>query len=273
MYPSAQTVTISTATSSATVHYTTNGATPTTSSPVYAGPIAISATETVQAIAVATGDSESSVSSAAYTITPPAAAPTFSPVGGTYLSAQAVTISSTTPSATFYYTTDGATPTTNSPVYAGPIAVSATETIKAIAVVADSANDMLRDSKATRESASPVGSAEYAITPPTAVPTFSPAPGTYSSVQKVTIRDTNPKATIYYTTNGTAPTTSSPIYAGPITVAVAETVKAIAVVADSSAGTITTKSTASLATSQTNSATYIVNIQTTTYSAAVSPTH
>ena len=63
-----------------------------------------------------------------------AATPAFTPVAGTYSSAQAVTISTTTPSATIYYTTDGSTPTTSSSVYSGPIAVSATETVQAIAV-------------------------------------------------------------------------------------------------------------------------------------------
>jgi hypothetical protein len=272
-YTSAQTVTISTTTPSATIHYTTNGATPTSSSSVYAGPITVSATETLKAIAVATGASASPVNSAVYTITLPPAAPAFSPAAGTYSSTQTVTISSTTSSATFYYTTDGATPTTNSPVYIGPITVSATETLKAIAVVADSANGMLKDQKAARESSSSVSSAVYTITPPTAAPAFSPAAGTYSSAQKVTISAATPKATIYYTTNGATPTTSSPIYAGPITVATTETVKAIAVVADGSASKSAIKTNLAPITSQSSSARYVVNLPTPTLSAGVSPAH
>jgi hypothetical protein len=62
-------VSISDATSGATIYYTTDGTMPTTSSAEYAGPIAVSSTETLQAIAVATGDS--AVASAAYTITSP----------------------------------------------------------------------------------------------------------------------------------------------------------------------------------------------------------
>jgi len=67
-YSSAQTVTISDTTSGATIYYTTNGTTPTTSSSVYTGPIAVPSTETLEAIATATGYSQSAVGTAAYTI-------------------------------------------------------------------------------------------------------------------------------------------------------------------------------------------------------------
>jgi Chitobiase/beta-hexosaminidase C-terminal domain/Legume lectin domain len=64
-----------------------------------------------------------------------------------------------------------------------------------------------------------------------ATPTFSPAAGTYASAQSVSISAATSGATIYYTTNGTAPTTSSTQYTGPITVSTTETLKAIAVAA------------------------------------------
>ena len=40
-----------------------------------------------------------------------------------------------------------------------------------------------------------------------ATPAISPAAGSYGSPLTVTISDTTPGATIYYTTNGTTPTT------------------------------------------------------------------
>ena len=67
-------------------------------------------------------------------ITPTCVTPTFTPEEGTYLGAQEVTISTTTDDATIYYTIDGTDPTTSSSVYSAAIPVSATTTIKAIAV-------------------------------------------------------------------------------------------------------------------------------------------
>jgi hypothetical protein len=61
-------------------------------------------------------------------------APAFSPVGGTYTSAQTVTISSTTPGASIRYTTNGSTPSeTAGTLYSGPITVASATTINAIA--------------------------------------------------------------------------------------------------------------------------------------------
>ena len=63
-----------------------------------------------------------------------AAAPSFDPPAGTYLTAINVTLSSTTPGATIRYTTDGSDPSsTLGTIYSTPIAVSASTTIKAIA--------------------------------------------------------------------------------------------------------------------------------------------
>ncbi len=68
-----------------------------------------------------------------------------------------------------------------------------------------------------------------AAAPPTVPPpTFLPAPGVYPSAQSVSIADSLAGASIYYTTNGAPPTTSSALYTGPITVGATATVRALA---------------------------------------------
>jgi hypothetical protein len=234
-YASGQSVTLGDATPGAVIYYTTNGTTPTTSSTQYTSSITVSSTETIEAIATASGYSTSAVAAATYTIgmstQSPAATPTFSPSGGTYTSAQTVTISDATAGAMIYYTTNGTTPTTSSTQYTYPIAVSSTETIEAIAT-------------ASGYSTSAVAIATYTITgttlAPAATPTFSPPSGTYTAPQTVTISDATTGATIYFTTNGTTPTTSSTQYTGPITVSSTETIEAIATASGYSTSTVAT---------------------------------
>lgn len=64
---------------------------------------------------------------------------------------------------------------------------------------------------------------------PAATPTFSPAAGKYASTQVVTLSDATAGATIYYTKDGSAPTTSSTPYTAPLSVWASETIEAIAV--------------------------------------------
>jgi chitobiase/beta-hexosaminidase-like protein len=65
--------------------------------------------------------------------------------------------------------------------------------------------------------------------PLTATPLITPGSGTYSSAQTVSITDTTPNASIYYTTDGTAPAMSSTLYTSPIQVSRSETIEAIAI--------------------------------------------
>jgi N-acetylneuraminic acid mutarotase len=171
-YTSVQMLTISDATPGVMIYYTTDGSPITSSSPVYAGPITVSSPETITAVALfgsvgylvfdgiaVPGDGVlSPVATATYVVNlPPAAAPTFSVPSGTYTTAPSVTISDATPGAAIYYSTGGTTPTVNSNLYSGPITISFSETIEAIAVANGYAN-------------SPVASASYVISPP---PTFA----------------------------------------------------------------------------------------------------
>ena len=62
-----QTISITDSTPGAAIHYTTDGSTPTSSSPVYSGTFSVSSTTTVNAVAYATGYAPSSVATATYT--------------------------------------------------------------------------------------------------------------------------------------------------------------------------------------------------------------
>src|SRR2546422_4664965 len=189
-YSGAQTVTLSDATSGATIYYTTDGSTPSPSSTRYTGPIVVTQTTTIKAMAVANGMADSDVASATYTIVLKVATPTISPAAGTYSGAQTVTLSDATSGATIYYTTDGSTPTPSSTRYTGPILVTQTTTVKAMAAASGMAN-------------SDVASATYTIK--VATPTFGLPAGTYLRPQTVTLSDTTSGATIYYTTDGSTP--------------------------------------------------------------------
>ncbi|HXB01788.1 MAG TPA: chitobiase/beta-hexosaminidase C-terminal domain-containing protein [Opitutaceae bacterium] len=209
-YSAAQSVSI-TSTAATSIYYTTNGTTPTTASILYTGPVSITATTTLRAIDVDAAGS-SSVTSGTYTILSPSA-PVFTPVPGTYPTAQSVSITSAN-ATSIYYTTNGTMPTMVSTLYTGPVSIAATTTLRAIGI--DAAGS------------SPVTSGTYTILPPPSAPVFSPAPSTYSAAQSVSITSAG-ATSIYYTTNGTTPTTSSTLYAGPVSISTTTTLRAIGV--------------------------------------------
>jgi len=219
-YKTSQTVTIASSTSGSVLYCTTDGSTPSASSPQCSEPMTISKTETVNAIAIAPGQSPSPVTTAAYTINlSAAAAPVFSPVAGTYAGTQSVTITDTTGGSLIYYTTDGSTATTSSTLYGGPITVSSTETINAIAVAGDNGP-------------SAEATALYTIATPAPAPTISGPGGsvttTYGVPISVTLADSDSNATMFYAINAPASTASTQ-YTGPIVVSAAETVNAVAI--------------------------------------------
>lgn len=119
-----------------------------------AGTSPLTTTRSISFGRVGVDEGSEATGSAAYIITTPTAAtPTFSPVAGTYVGTQSVTLSCSTSSPTMYYTTDGSTPTTSSTVYTTPITVSTSLTVKAICTASGYLN-------------SSAGSAAYVITTP-----------------------------------------------------------------------------------------------------------
>lgn len=145
------------------------------------------------------------------------ATPVLSPGGGTYTSNQSVTITCSTSGSTIRYTLDGSEPTSSSTVYGGAITIASTTTVKAKAFLSG-----MNDSQ--------TASATYTINKndTVATPVFSPAAGTYSGSVNVTLSCGTNNAAIYYTTDGTTPTTASKAYTGAIAVAATTTIKAFA---------------------------------------------
>jgi len=227
-YSVAQSVALSDATADATIYFTTDGTTPTPSSSKYVNPIQVSSSQTVQALATASGLADSGVASAAYVIRNTAAAtPTFSPAAGTYTTSQSVVISDATAGSIMYYTTDGTTPTTSSKRYSAAIPLTTNTVIKAIAAAPNYAS-------------SAASTATYTITRQTATPTFSTLPGSYSTAQTVALANTTVGAVIHYTLDGTAPTSASAQYAGAIKVAVTTTIRASALAPNYTASSVAT---------------------------------
>ncbi|WP_263352666.1 chitobiase/beta-hexosaminidase C-terminal domain-containing protein [Acidicapsa acidisoli] len=213
-YTVAQTVTITDATPGASLYYTTDGSAPSGSSARYTSPIAVKSTATVRAVAIAPEYAPSGVASASYTISPTPATPTFSVPSGTYTSAQTVAIADTTSGVRIYYTLNGANPTIQSTLYMGPVRIDSSYTLQAIAV-------------GEGGTPSKVGFASYLLN--AAAPVLSPPSGRYPGIVTVTMASASPGASIFYTTNGSAPTAASTRYTAPFVVHASETLSAIAV--------------------------------------------
>jgi len=216
--PTGTAITLTSGTTGASIYYTTDGSDPATSSArtLYSASSkpAITGATTLKAIAVKEYMGNSDVAAFTYSIAA-AAAPTASPAAGLVRAGTTVTLTSTTPGANIYYTTNGGNPTAGSTRYTGPITVNANTTIKAIA-----GNPGVMDSSAA---------AAFTYTVKAATPTASQASGTVPVGTQVTLSSATSGAAIYFTVDGTTPTTGSRLYSAPITINLTGTVKAIAI--------------------------------------------
>ncbi len=178
------TVSITCGTEGSTIHYTIDNSEPTTTSTAYTGPFSVTSHTTVKAIATHGGLDPSVV---AELVIPQVATPTIQNNGS-----NAVSITTATVGATIYYTTDGSTPTTSSTEYTVPLTENISGvTIKAIAVKEGMITSVVGSNAVILQCAEPViaRSGNNGFT----VSCSFPASG----------------VTIYYTTDGSAPTTSS----------------------------------------------------------------
>ncbi|UCD84774.1 MAG: chitobiase/beta-hexosaminidase C-terminal domain-containing protein, partial [Deltaproteobacteria bacterium] len=145
-----------------------------------------------------------------------------SPAGGSYC---VTTVSLGASDGTIYYTFDGSGPTTLSPVYVGPIDITVDTMLRFMAVDSCGNQSGTVTEVYDIDNEAPTGLAAI------------PAGGSYCPTTVSLIAS---DGTIYYTIDGSGPTTGSPVYAGPIDISVDTTLKFIAVDAcGNQAGTVT----------------------------------
>lgn len=122
------TITLSSNASGASIYYTIDGSTPTTSSTLYTAPFTIDINRTVRAIAVLTGLPQGGVTSAAINVK--CFTPVANPIGGLINSSTPITLTTATTGGTIRFTTNGADPTSSDTIYTTPLFFSGATTLK-----------------------------------------------------------------------------------------------------------------------------------------------
>ena len=207
------TVTITAADNGAKIRYTTDGTTPTPTSTLYTGPLTFTSTTTLKAVADK-GNELSEVGTYTYTQGTPPDPPTATPGDGTtFTGSQLVTLDA--PGSVIRYTTDGTDPTMASATFGGAINLTVSTQIRAMAT-AGGIN-------------SSVAVFNYTLDGGTEPPVANPASGTeFETTLNVILSAPTAGSTIYYTLDGTSPTTSSLQYTGPFSLVSTTTIRAFA---------------------------------------------
>ena len=212
---------LSCATLGAQIKYTIDGTDPTTSGTAsyYYGGFYLFNSATVSAVGLAAGYTPSSVAATSFTVVnTPAAQPTFftSPVGDVFTNAVWVYVNCSTYGRIITITTDGSLPTTNSPQFNGWFQLTNSATIQAVGFAPGYTPSPVAVTNLTVVA---VATAE--------VPIISPASGFSINSVQVTLTSVTAGATIFYTTDGSSPSTNSPVYSGPFILTAPTTVQAM----------------------------------------------
>lgn len=182
------------------VYFTLDSSEPSSSSLLYSGPIPITSSTIIKAKTFRDGWTPSATAIAEYVISVPP--PTYSPAPGTYDTPQDVSLVAPMGSDVVRYTLDGTDPTETSTEFTEPLHLTSYALVRA---------------RTFRPGvpASTVAIGEYAIG--LASPAFSPPGGTFTDAPTVTISGPT-GAALHYTTDGSQPTTASPLYEEPLTI-------------------------------------------------------
>jgi peptidoglycan/xylan/chitin deacetylase (PgdA/CDA1 family) len=229
----------------ASIRYTTNGSTPSLSSPSYTAPFTLSSSTTVRYRAYDNAGNAESTKSQLVQID--AAAPVSSIScdgetcsGSAYGAAVEVALEATDGAGSgvdaIHYTTDGSQPSPASPVYDGPFTVSATATVRYRAY------DEVGNAESTNSQLVPIDT----DAPSTAIECGGRAcsSGWYRKPVQVSLSATDGDsgvAAIHYTVDGSTPTPASPVYAQPFTLPATSHVRCFAVDNAGNVSGVTTK--------------------------------
>jgi alpha-tubulin suppressor-like RCC1 family protein len=196
-YNAVFTATISDAVTPATIRYTTDGSTPTSASTSYSNGVTIDHSLTLTAIALRPGFANSDPTSVQYTLQVPLIV--ISPNGGDSTTPVTMTLSPT--SFTILYTTDGTDPSSSPSAltYSSPVTISQPTMVRAVGKRAGWSN-------------SGGSSATFSFHVDTL--SLNPGPGAFSASQLITVISSTPGISLRYTTDGTAPSNTSPFTTG-----------------------------------------------------------
>jgi Chitobiase/beta-hexosaminidase C-terminal domain/Regulator of chromosome condensation (RCC1) repeat len=203
VYDTSQTVSVSSATPGAVVHYTNEGQEPNAGDPAVpsGGTVEVEESLTLKARGVKPGMPASNTGAAQYTLK--VAPPLPNPPGGLFKGPVTVSLANNTPGSNLRYTTDGSDPTDASAAYVGALPLTTSTTLKTRAFRKGwEASEVRKDVYVIR-----IGS----LRPPT----LSPPGGTYRGSVDISMT-ADPGATIHYTTDGSEPSETSPVLAGSL---------------------------------------------------------
>jgi hypothetical protein len=230
-------VTLATATSGASIRYTTDNSTPTASSTLYSAPFTLVNSATVKAAAFMNNYNPSGIASAAFTVTPPfdfslsvtnngnSTVTAGSSIG---FLATATLLSGTTQSVAFSAsglpagTTAAFSSTSCSPT------CSSTLTLSTTAGTTPAGTSTITVSAVGGGITRTVTFSLTVIVPTVATPTITPNGGSFNGPVSITMASATSGASIRYTTDGSTPTASSTLYSGTFTLSNSATVKAAA---------------------------------------------